>query len=256
MEVVITGNDDLDYKKVEMNTDHRLDTDQLRFPYALRGFYSGFNLLINGSSGSGKTNLLINLLKAPHDRKNGIRKSFKKIFENVVIVSPSLKTLKENIYKGLKHKFTRFDEETLERIDDIIEEANEDDDEVNKTLLILDDCGSMLKGANEQMFNHLVKNRRHKHLSIICIVQKFKDASTTHRSNLTHFITFKPRNEMEMQSLFDEMIGQPRKYMYDIMSSVFVKKYDHLMVDFTQHNGQGFEYFKNFRKIEFERIAR
>ena len=34
MEVVITGNDDLDYKKVEMNTDHRLDTDYLRFPYA------------------------------------------------------------------------------------------------------------------------------------------------------------------------------------------------------------------------------
>ena len=38
MEIVINGDDELNYKKVEMNTDHRLDSDKLRFPYALRSF--------------------------------------------------------------------------------------------------------------------------------------------------------------------------------------------------------------------------
>ena len=254
MDIVITGDDELNYKKIEMNADHRLDDDSLKFPYALSSFYSGFNLLINGSSGSGKTNLLINLLKARHDKKNGIRKSFKRLFETVIVVSPSLKTLKGDVFKGLKHKFNEFDEDTIEEIYEILDKNNDetDDGEVHKTLLILDDCGTMLKGGyKQQLFDHLVKNRRHKHLSIICITQKFKDASTSHRSNLTHFITFKPRNEMEMKSIYEEMVGMPSKYMHDIMGSLFNKRFNHLMVDFTQHHGQGFEYFSNFRKVDF-----
>lgn len=256
MEVIIKGDDDLKYGKINMNCDHRLDCDKLKFPYALQSFVSGFNLLINGSSGSGKTNLLVNLMKSQNDRKKGIRRSFKRIFDNVIVISPSLKTLKDDIYKGLKHKYTTFDEDTLEIINDVLDDAEESDDDEDeppkKTLLIIDDCGSMLKGGlKEKMFNHLVKNRRHRHLSIICITQKFKDASTTHRSNLTHFIFFKPRNEMEMTSIYDEMIGQPRKYMHDIMNKLFDKRFNHVMVDFTQHHGQGFQYYLNFRPIDF-----
>lgn len=257
MDIHIKGDDELKYGKIQMNCDHRLDCDKLKFPYALQSFHSGFNLLINGSSGSGKTNLLVNLMKSQNDRKKGIRRSFKRIFDNVIVISPSLKTLKDDIYKGLKHKYTTFDEETLEIINDVLDEAeesyDEDEDETpKKTLLIMDDCGSMLKGGmKEKMFNHLVKNRRHRHLSIICITQKFKDASTSHRSNLTHFIFFKPRNEMEMTAIYDEMIGQPRKYMHDIMNKLFDKRFNHVMVDFTQHHGQGFQYYSNFRPIEF-----
>ena len=252
MDIKINGDDPLRYCKVPMNADHRLDTDKLKFPYALSSFRSGFFLLINGSSGSGKTNLLINLLKARNDKANGVRKSFKRIFETVIVVSPSLKTLKDDIFKGLKYKFNDFDEETLEEIYEILEQNNSDDDEVQKTLLIMDDCGTMLKGGLKQkLFDHLVKNRRHKHLSIICITQKFKDSSTSSRGNLSHFITFKPRNDMESRSIYDEVIGQPAKYMHDIMDALFKKRFDHVMVDFTQHNGQGFEYFSNFRPIEF-----
>ena len=130
MEVKINGEDPLKYGKVPMNADHRLDTDKLRFPYALQSFQSGFNLLINGSSGSGKTTLLCQLLNAKNDKKNGIRRSFKKIFDNVVIVSPSLKTLKDNIFDGLKHKYKTWDEETIEKIEELLDENDDlDDDE-------------------------------------------------------------------------------------------------------------------------------
>jgi DNA replication protein DnaC len=258
MDIQIKGEDPLKYKKIQMNCDHRLDDDKMKFPQSLASFHSGFNLLINGSSGSGKTNLLINLLRSRNDKQNGIRRSFKKIFDNVIVISPSLKTLKDDVFKGLKHKYSTFDEETLEIINDVLNDAeedtdDEDNDEPKKTLLIMDDCGSMLKGGmKEKMFNHLVKNRRHRHLSIICITQKFKDASTTHRSNLTHFIFFKPRNELEMTAIYDEMIGQPRKYMHDIMNSLFNKRFNNVMIDYTQHHGQGgFQYYSNFRPIDF-----
>ena len=259
MKVHVHGDDPLHYGKVKMKCDHRLDTDALRFPKCLQSLQSGFNVMINGASGSGKTNLLIQLLKCPHDRQLGIRKSLKKIFDTVIIVSPSLKTLQDNIFKGLKHKFETFDEDTLTEIDEILtrnehSEESDDEDEIKKTLLILDDCGSMLKGGvKEKLFDHLVKNRRHRHLSIICITQKFRDASTTYRGNLTHFITFKPRNEIEATSIYDEMIGHERKYMHAILDSIFRKRFDHLLIDFTQHHGQGFLYYSNFRPISFEK---
>ena len=139
-----------------MNADHRLDTDDLRFPHALQSYFSGFNLLINGSSGSGKTNLLVSLLKSRNDKKNSVRRSFKRIFNTVIIISPSLKTLKDNCFDGLKHKFTEFNEEVLEEINTILEESNEDDEDDDcdgdpnnpaKTLLVMDDIRSMLKGG-------------------------------------------------------------------------------------------------------------
>ena len=99
----------------------------------------------------------------------------------------------------------------------------DDDEEIEKTLLILDDCGSMLKGETERRFNNMVKNRRHKHLSIICVTQKFKDASITHRANLTHFISFKPRNALEMENVYVEMIAEESKYMHDVTNGLLKK---------------------------------
>lgn len=254
MEVKINGDDDLNYKKIAMNADHRLDTDTLRFPLAFSSFRSGFFLLLNGASGSGKSNLLVNMLRSPNNKKLGLRKSFKKIFDNVFVVSPSLKTLKDNVFDNLKHRFETWDDETMDALDEVLDKNDElDDDDIEKTLLILDDCGSSLKGETERRFNALVKNRRHKHLSIICVTQKFKDSTTTMRANFSHFITFKPRNSLEMQSIYDEMIGQERKYMHDIMNGVFKKKYDHLLIDFTQSRGDksGFQFYSNFRPIDF-----
>ena len=258
MDIEITGEDPLNYGKIQMNCDHRLDTDKLPFPNALASFVSGFFLMICGSSGSGKTNLLISLLKTKNKQK--VRRSFKKIFDNVIVVSPSLKTLKDPIYDGLKHKFTTWDDETMDQVEALLDENDEiedddDDPTPERSLLILDDCGSQLKGGNlEKRFDHLVKNRRHRHLSIIVVSQKYKDCTTTVRSNLSHFIFFKPRNSYEASSIQEEMLNQPQKYMPDIMDKLFTRRYDHVMVDFTQFHGQGFMYYSNFRPITFKKI--
>lgn len=258
MDIQITGEDPLNYGKVQMNCDHRLDTAKLPFPHALASFVSGFCLVLNGASGSGKTNLLISLLKTKN--KHNVRRSFKKIFDHVIVVSPSLKTVKDPIYDGLKHKFTKWDDETMDEVDAVLDENDEreddddDDDAPERTLLILDDCGSQLKGGKlEQRFNHLVKNRRHRHLSIIVVSQKFKDCTVALRSNLSHFIFFKPRNSYEASSIMEEMLNQPQKYMNEIMDKLFSRRYDHVLCDFTQHHGQGFMYYSNWREITFKK---
>ena len=256
MNVKIIGDDPLKYGKVPMNADHRLDTESTPFCRPLSSFRSGFFLLINGASGSGETACMTNMLKCP--AQNGKRRSFKRCFERVIIVSPSLKTLKSKIFDNLQYKFNSFDESTLQEIYNILESDDSDDDSDNsdsepkKTLLILDDCGSYLKGSLEKSFNHMVKNRRHLALSIICITQRYFDSSASSRANLSHFIQVgKPKTTKEMEAIYEELIGQPKKFMFDIMEKVFNKKHDNLMIDFTQHLGDGFLFYSNFRPIEF-----
>ena len=52
-------------------------------------------LSIVGKSGSGKTNALINLLS--RGKVNGVRQGYKKVFENIIIVSGTLASLKNNL---------------------------------------------------------------------------------------------------------------------------------------------------------------
>ena len=98
MEFIETKNDRIEpISKVKMNVDNLL-ADDIPSPLPSKTF----NMVINGPSGSGKTNILINIL---HRRaKNGKRQSLRKVFDSIVIVSPSLKSLANNIFKDLEEK--------------------------------------------------------------------------------------------------------------------------------------------------------
>ena len=239
-----------------MHADHRLDSDSLPFLKVLSSFRSGFFLLINGSSGSGKTTTMTNLLACKS--KNKQRRSFRRCFERIIVVSPSLKTLGSRVFDKLRYKFNAFDEDTLAEIYRILETPDDDEDsdggEPTKTLLILDDCGSYLKGPLERSFNHMVKNRRHLGLSIICITQRYFDSSPSSRANLSHFIQQgKPKTTKEMEAIYEELVGLPKTYMHDVMDAVFKKRYDSLMIDFPQHMADGFLFYSNYRPIRFSK---
>ena len=71
-----------------MNTANNLDKqlcDSLPSPLPN---YSGFNWVISGASGSGKTTLMTSVMSAR--KKNGIRQSYRKVFDKIIICSPTL----------------------------------------------------------------------------------------------------------------------------------------------------------------------
>ena len=241
----VEENLDMKNKKVEMLVD--LPMSQNMNP-AIQSLSRSFCMLICGKSGSGKTNFLTNLLKT--GVVNGQRKGLKKMFENIVVCSPSIASLKTNIFKNLDDSkmFTEFNEEF---IDYLIDFCHEEKEEGNNTLVILDDVGSELRRSAmvEKKFLQLIYNKRHLGLSIICTVQKYNNASVGVRTNMTHLVLFRPTNMKELQTVHEEVIPIEKNKLNDFIDFVFDKKYNFLMVDMSLHLSPTFVFYKNFDKI-------
>ena len=265
MEFVETKNNKLDLSKVEMNCDGCL-SEELVEP--LNSFRSGFNLLIAGYSGSGKTSLLVNLLSKP--KKNGIRQSFKNLFSNIVVVSPSLHTLKNNIFKDLAEdkQYTQFTDEMLDNFFELLDkikakeladaEEQERPPEPQYTLLILDDVASSLRRNKklEQRFINLLQNRRHLGyggVSVISIVQSVVQVAPQHRNNLSHLITFRPKNIKEEERIYTEFVNQPSKFMNDFFNYFFKDKYDFMLIDLTLRDSANFLFYRKYNPVLFHK---
>ena len=266
MEFIETDNKKLDIDKISMNCDGCLGDDLVE---PLSSFRSGFNLLIAGYSGSGKTSLLVNLLSKP--KKAGVRQSFKNLFSNIVVVSPSLHTLKNNIFKDLadEKQYTQFTEEMLDNFYLLLDKIKQDELDLAKqedrepepqyTLLILDDVASSLRKNKklEQRFINLLQNRRHLGLggvSIISIVQSVVQVAPQHRNNLSHLITFKPKNKKEEERIYTEFVNQPQKFMDDFFNYFFQDKYDFMLIDLTLRDSANFLFYRKYNPVTFEKV--
>ena len=159
--------------------------------------------LFVGRKGSGKTQLLIKLLKDID--------AFRGQYEEIIIVSPTFKL--QPVWKQLSPEgitvYESFSDAVLETI------YKEQQSNVN-TLLILDDNGDDLRKVSPSIFNKLISNSRHLNLSIIALLQKITQSPTILRSNTDCFIVFSACSERERLALFAE-IGTMSKKEFEII---------------------------------------
>lgn len=249
LDIVEHQNRRLDIMNTKNNLDHQLVKD---LPPPLPN-YSGFNMVISGSSGSGKTTLLTSMMSA--GKKNGLRQSYKKLFDHIIIVSPTLgqgKSVTKDPFKDVRgeQKFKSFNLEVINEIMEMLEAFREDDEH---TVLILDDVGSQLKksaGAEKQL-STLLQNRRHLFCSVFILVQKFKDLPSSIRANMSHFISFRPKNNLEMESICGETMPFCKKHWQQIIDYVFnnTDRFSFLLIDMSLKETNKFRYFKKFNEI-------
>jgi energy-coupling factor transporter ATP-binding protein EcfA2 len=207
--------------------------------------------IISGASGSGKTNLLINLLKSNKQTKDKKTKlSYRKMFDKVIFVSPSAHTIKDSPLEKIAddQKFLELNEEVFDLVDNISDEAVEDN---VHNLLILDDVSSQLRGANEKPLNQIIKNRRHKNLSIWVVGHKVTDLSPALRSNASMLFLFKPKTNKEIAAIQEEYMLMPKKQADEIMNAAYKTRYDFLLIDTSLRKNADFEFFRNFNKLIF-----
>ena len=242
MKIVEIENKDLKVNKVDMMCDKCIQDKKGR-TIAEPLMKSAHFYIISGASGSGKTNLLINLLKS---------NKMTAMFDNVIFVSPSASTIKDSPLEKIadNQKFTELNEEVFDLVDEITEDGIEND---SHTLLVLDDVSSQLRTKdNEKPLNQLIKNRRHKNLSIWIVGHKTTDLSPALRSNANLIMLFKPKTRIEIETLQSEYMLMPKKQAEEVMAAAFKDRYDFMIIDTSLRRSADFVFYRNFNQLIIE----
>jgi len=218
--------------------------------------YSGFNFAIAGSSGSGKTTLMYSLMCKR--KKKGKRQSYRGVFDHIYIVSPTLgnKSMKKDEFSKLPQDQI-YRELTLEALAELSDTFDKNRDEDEHSIIILDDVGSQLRKSQaiEKKLVQLCQNRRHLFLSVIFIIQKWKDLPTGIRNNLSHAAFFRAKNNPEKEAIMTELFPFKKTETESIFDYVYEKdedkdRYSFLFVDMSLKKTSKYRYFKCFNELE------
>jgi len=215
--------------------------------------YSGFNMLITGSSGSGKSTFLYSIMSKR--KKNGIRQSYRGVFDKVYIISPTMgknsisndpfKTIPENqIWRSLS-------KDGLDELDEMLDENRA---EGLNSVVILDDVGSQIKksAAIEKKLTSMMQNRRHQFASFITLLQRLRDANTGIRNNLSHFVTFRPKNRPESEAITNELMPFDNKKNAQILTHIFDNenaKFPFMLVDMSLKHSNKYLFYSGFNPL-------
>lgn len=198
-----------------------------------------FFSLIVGGPGSGKTNLLLNLI-SNRSKKN---RFYYKMFHDVWIFSPSFHTVKKKIGIDEDHIIPFFDMGTLQAIIDSIP-----DDQ--NTLIIFDDMVADLKTNLKPMLK-IVYNRRHigAGLSVIITSQKYNKIPKEIRCGASSVFMFN-NSKTELNALYEELSNLDR-WLFDKIATIALKnKHDFLYIKSDEPDDM--RYHHNFNKICIE----
>lgn len=216
-----------------------------------------FKLLITSKSqyGCGKTTIVANLLANPEF-------PYHKLFDgdDIYIVSNNeLDNKLDMLAKRLKipdENRMQYDEEMLEVLyeqleDEFIDAKDEGEKPTNK-LIIFDDCGYSgdLKSKNNGIVSKIISNGRHALISSIFNVQKYTQASTTLRTNVSGAI-FGGISSKELDLVAEDVNMLPNKKDFiQIFRDNTKGKRDFFVVNFTDDRGLYFN--KHFEPIELK----
>lgn len=204
--------------------------------YDLTSFLNGHSTtLFIGKPKSGKTSLLYSFLKS--------KEVFKGTFDKIFLFQPeqSRASMKDKLFDKIPDE-QKFDELNLENLMAVEESLSE-----HNNVILFDDMTAYLKDPLiKKKLKELVFNRRHKHLSIIFLVQTYFSIEKDIRKLFNNLFIFKS-SKKEMETIFDELIELPKDYVLPIMRAVYDVPYNYLFI-----NTDSQRLFKNFDEILIE----
>ncbi len=249
MKITEQPNKDMEVGKVKMTCDGKIMDNKGRSVCSPL-MQSSFLYLISGPSGSGKSNLLVNLLTKSGNSKCGKnKKSYRGCFDHIVMVSPSAHTIQNKLMDTIPTE-QRFDSLVPEVFDKITELSEDGVEEDMHTLVVLDDVSSELRRKEvEGELNRLVKNRRHFNVSLIIISHKITDYGTALRNNANLIFIFRPKSKREYDMICGEFMMRPANECKEILDTIYQDKFDFLLLDQSLRNSSHFEFYRNFDRL-------
>lgn len=220
---------DLSVSKIKMNTD-QIDES---IPKPLPNILTFFMILV-GAPGSGKTNLLVNLIAT----KN---KCYYQKYDRVYFISPSQHTIDKDLKFNPDRCFTTFSDDILQHIIDTEEQ------EQNRILIILDDVVAQIAKNNKTLLR-FIYNRRHlgAGTSIIITTQKYNKLPLEIRCCASDIFLFRPSNKKELLDFHSELVNLDYKDFEDVCRYTFQNRHDFLYYSITNQ-----AYHRNFNRLIF-----
>ena len=223
-------------KPPKMNCDFPLSKKPIFSPFPNKSF----SLLICGTPGSGKTSFLMSMLN-----QKGKNRIYRRVFRHIMVVSPSLNSLPDNLLEGIppEQLFDDFSDDINKMINANNESYLEKPEKKYSQLLILDDVASFLKLKKNIVFlNKIFFNRRHKRLSIILTTQYIYQVPKSVRANVSDLVLFLPTTS-ELETVRREFIPMKKDKFIDFIKFVYREPHDTLYINEKK------ELFRNLGKI-------
>lgn len=199
-----------------------------------------FRMYLVGASGSGKTNLILNLLTRDAMYKDYFGS------KRTVVVSPTARHLDASYQAlGLPEKnYFPCSEEVLDRFFEIAKDAK-DKKNTMPGLIILDDIISNTKFCNSKSLKKLLVMGRHYNLSCMILSQAYHRIPKTLRLNFSCIIYFKGSNK-EIDTIVDDFCpaGYTKKQFVSKINQATEEKYSFLFIDLNRTLSEG-RYRKN-----------
>jgi GTPase SAR1 family protein len=211
-----------DLEKVNFACDHSLSKKLEDYPMC-RDHLNKYNTtLFIGTQGSGKTSLLVNMVK----------KLYKRVFHKIYVFMPSSsrQSLKPNIFDKLPEE-QLFEELNGETISHVYEQVKRDSADGLKTLIIYDDVQKSLKNRFVlESLKNIIANQRHLHVTNLILCQNFFALDKSLREIVNNIILFR-LGKSQTEKIFNEIIELHREKFDEIRDLVFDEKYNWLFVN-------------------------
>lgn len=207
--------------------------------------------LLCGVPGSGKTNLLYQMMKSKH--------ILNKCYDKIYLFQPqeSRVSMKDKLFDQLPDD-QKFNELTFENLSYVNEHlcggsalhADREGAETGfcgNSCILFDDMGSHLKDAEiKKLLKEIIMNRRHKHVSIFFLVQTYFSIEKDMRRLFSNLFIFRV-NKSTMENIFEEVVEEHKKIADEIIKVVFNKPYQYLFINVSSQR-----LFKGFDELLFD----
>jgi len=180
--------------------------------------------LFLGKAGSGKSTLLISMLNT--------KKLFKGVYHTIILFCPpnSRASIKDDFWGENLPEEQIYDDLNIDTLAEAYATAEANASEGFRTLIVLDDVQSKLKGDCEKMLLHMVNNRRHAGLSIWLACQTYMSIPRQCRQGLTDMFVFKV-GKTEAQHIFNEQVELPHELFEQVLQVIHRVPHDFFYIN-------------------------
>lgn len=223
--IIIKQNNRPNIEKIKFECDDEIHSKLNQYELTKEFLNRSNTTLFIGRQGSGKTSLMINIVK----------KLYKKCFHFIYVFMPhsSRKSLENNIFDKYLDESQLYEELNEETIEDLYEKLKNNSEKGFRSLVIFDDVQKALKNNDVlRSLKNIIANQRHLKTTNFILLQNYFSLDKSLRELANNLVIFK-LNKSQTEKIFNESVESAKDKFEQIRNIVFDKPYTWLFINLS-----------------------